>query len=310
MLFYRSVGLFSSIAIPFAAVAGTYLVVEGAIAPSALGVYAYAIITIIFFVIAASKYPRSCDVPGHEDVLFRLVRSNEEYCLVLRPFGRDGKTIMPRANRERHAGDRGFGPTVTLEQVVSIAVRTALGLETYGIVNQNVSVAPPGVKFMRASNDDWKMVAQQLIRRAHSIVLIVPSGQDIREGFAWEVEQIVRYRMRSRTLVVLPPCNQDLHTHRQALCQAYVLLALLEGSGRRADPSRIRALEDELKLAATTLVVRCLKNAPADVWGIGTDQPQKTVVVDSTYLSILVPLLREMEHELSEWSFSARYPRR
>jgi hypothetical protein len=110
---------------------------------------------------------------------------------------------------------------------VAQATREALDLDAYGIVDQSASFAPPGVSFMRAPNDDWKMVAQRMIRRAHSIVLILPAGQDMRDGFAWEIQQIVRYRRQSRVVVVLPPFEGDPRGYANAMKQVRVLRTML-----------------------------------------------------------------------------------
>jgi hypothetical protein len=195
-----------------------------------------------------------------------------------------------------------------MEQVVATAARAALNVKAYGIVDQNVSVAPPGVTFMSACNDDWKKVAQRLIRRAHSIVLILPPGQDVREGFAWEIEQIARYRRQSRVIMVLPPRDQDPRGHRHALGQVDVLLTMLESK-----PGSAREGEG---FSRSTIVVKCTENVGIRRWDLQDDErprprflrwSPKSVVADATYVSGLVEAFTATEHELSDRSFDARY---
>ena len=177
------------------------------------------IVAIIATMTAITQYERSSRTVGHEDILFPLVQSEREYCLVLRPFGRDGEVIVPKASHKGRVGMRFtyFTRNATMEQIVATAAHDALNLETYGIVDQRILLAPPGVTFMRASNNEWKTVVQCLIRRAHTIVLILHPGQEMRDGFAWEIEQIVRYGMQSRVIIALSPFDSDAYDHQAAL---------------------------------------------------------------------------------------------
>jgi hypothetical protein len=235
----------------------------------------------------------------------------------MRPFGRDGEIIVPKAASNGHVGAGLLTYNMTIEQVLAKAARAALGVETYGIVDQGVSFAPPGLTFMRASNDDWQLVAHRLIRRAHSIMLILPPGREIGEGFAWEIEQIVRYRMQSRVVLVLPPDDPDSPAHQEALIQAGVVLALLEGSGTRANLSRTATHEYQPALPANALIAKCsTEKSDTRTWVTLPGEPQprmrrkkKMVVTDSTYLPCLIEALKETENELSDRSFAARYPR-
>jgi hypothetical protein len=281
---------------------------------------------------AVRGYKRSSRTVSHEDALLPLVRSEREYCLVLRPFGRDGEVIIPKASPKGRVGIplTFFTRNETMEQLVAAAARSALGLETYGIVDQDILFAPPGVTFIRVPNNEWKMVAQFLIRRAHTIVLILHPGQEMREGFAWEIEQIVRYGMQSRVVIALPPCDEDVDGHRAALVQACIILALLDDSGREVELNHFKVHEYELLSSPTTLLVRHTERAGPNWWeakeGDNSQQGavdhgrrkekrkekrenrRKKVVADLTYLPGFVEAFNAVEKELSELSFKARYP--
>lgn len=279
-----------------------------------------AISAIAMTIVAATKYTRSSSAISYEKVLLPLVQSDREYCLVLRPFGRDGQIIAPKAMHKNRVGGSGFTRNMTLEQIVAASARSALGLETYGIVDQKTLVVPPGPTFMRVPDEERQTVVQRLIRRAHSIVLILPPDRDMGNGFAWEVEQIVRSGVQSRVIVVLPPYDQDVYPHQAALRWACVLLILLHGSGRQAELDHFTAHEYELRLGATTQVVKYRERHGTNWWvPVPEANPRqspvlrrriKTVVADVTYLSGLVEAFRETEHELAELSFAARYPLR
>jgi hypothetical protein len=210
------------------------------------------IIAMTASIVVATKYHRASAVVDYDKVLLSLLYSNEEYCVVLRPFGHDGEIIVP-ADRTR-ARLRGYNKTVTMEQVAALAVRSTLNLETYGFVDQGVRLAPPGLTFMRVPHDEWRFVAVGIIRRAHSIVLLLPPGRDMGAGFMWEIEQIVKYGLQSRVIVVLPPYDQDVRAHQEAIRQTGVVMTLLEGSGMS---SEISGDHGDVRLEPTTLAVKC-----------------------------------------------------
>ncbi len=265
--------------------------------------------------VAATNYRRSSATHSYDEILTPLLRSKEEYCLVLRPFGRDGEVILPRATPSGDVAGGLFTGNATMEQVVVTAVHKALNLDTYAIVDQKVSVAPPGLLFLRVANDDWKMVAEHLIRRAHSIILILSPFSELGGGFAWEIEQIVRYGMGRRVVIVLPPCDQDARTHREAVEDTGVILAMLEGSGRREDLNGGRAGEYQRVLSTNTLVVRWSQESGAVPWNLMNGEPQmralrgpKMRVADRSYVSVLTEALNRIEEEMSGWDFDRRYP--
>jgi hypothetical protein len=56
-----------------------------------------------------------------------------------------------------------------------------------------------------AADDEWQEAVSTLIRRAHSIVLLLPPGQEIRDSFRWEIDQLTQRGLQSRVTIVLPP---------------------------------------------------------------------------------------------------------
>ncbi len=286
-------------------------------APSWVPVVGEGIAPIAIAIAAARKYSRSSKTISHEDILLPLVQSEREYCLVLRPFGRDGEIIIPKGNRKFR-----LARNMTMEQLIGATAHSVLGLETYSIVDQNVLFAPPGVTFIRASNDEWMVVAQRLIQRAHSIFLILPPDQDIGEGFTWEIEQIIRSGVQSRVIIMLPPYDtyapwvfepeHAVHAHQAALRQACGILTLLDGSSQQSELDHLTAHEYELRLSGTTLVIRYTKSGPT-WWQTLPREPRRRTarriaVTEKSYLSGLIKALNEAEQGLSGLDFKARYP--
>lgn len=68
---------------------------------------------VIAIVITWGRYRRSAQTSIYQDILPRLVESNEEYCLILRPFGSDGEVVLPSGR---------FGAS-TVEQVIARAAK-------------------------------------------------------------------------------------------------------------------------------------------------------------------------------------------
>lgn len=315
--FYRYVGgVLGLMFIGVAGGGGIYLIQRGFLGPLPGVMFAMVVGAIMASIVGATKYQRSAATPDQEEMLAPLLRSREEYCLVLRPFGHDGAVIVPRARRDGRAGGRVFVPNTTIEQVVADAVRTVLGFHTYAIVDQGIAFAPPGLTFVRAAHDDWKRVAQSLIRRAHSIVLILAPGDDIRTGFAWEIEQIVRYHRQPRTIIVTARDNWDPAGRSPGVARADALLAMLAETAREAIEGPVPRHGD---WTDDTLVVRCAPPLGERRWRVASDEPQRSrvlrrrprrvVVTDDTYRGVLIAALNETEVELRDQDFEARYRR-
>jgi hypothetical protein len=150
------------------------------------------------------QYPPVAAIEEGRRPVVELVTSQREYALILRPFGWDGETLLPVINALGVKPAYSARPTMTLEQVVAKAARKSAGVETYALVDQSVTHAPPGPTYVRLSHDDWQWGAQHLIARAHSIVLLLPPYGKIRESLSWELEQIRDMGYADRVVLVLP----------------------------------------------------------------------------------------------------------
>ena len=170
-----------------------------------------------------------------------------------------------------------------------------------------------------APDESWQEAVLALVQRAHSIILWLAPGQDLRASFHWEVEQIVQARRQFRTIIVLPPPDQQADAYQQAVNQATVLLAAMEsdtGKLADADPVHVRHYQD--MLADNTLMAkfeaaeggsgavlrRWYATGRRKWWG------GKMPLDVSAYEKGLVFLITRTEGELAGQPFTARYPSR
>ena len=272
---------------------------------------------------ALTKYRFAKATQPYEKVLDSLIKSDAEYCLVLRPFGEDGKITVPSELKKGRVGFAfGFTPNLTMEQVVAAAVQDSLSLRTYAIVDQSVALAPPGLTFMRVADDKWKDVVSKLIRRAHTVVLLLGREQEIGRGFAWEIEQLVGNGVASRVVLTLPPRDDDELSHQRALHQASVLLALLTSTGKLANLEPFRAYEYEMQLPPTTQVACTTETSAVSWWQVKEEPPKQPggvwsritkyagprIMTDLMYKAAISEALAQTDEQLKGLSFPARYP--
>lgn len=261
---------------------------------------------------------------SYQEVLTPLLASTEEFCLVLRPFGQDGETFLRKYRKSkrniRHPGPFPYADILTMEQVIARSARKALRLDTYALVDQNRKLAPPGPVYVRAPDESWQEAVLALVQRAHSIILWLAPGQDLRASFHWEVEQIVQARRQFRTIIVLPPPDQQADAYRQAVNQATVLLAALESdTGKLADADQVCVRHYQDMLGDNTLMA---KFEAAAAGGSGAVLRRwyttgrrkwwggKMPLDVSAYERGVAYLITCAEGELGDQSFSARYPSR
>jgi hypothetical protein len=208
---------------------------------------------------------------------------------------------------------------LTMEQVIARSARQALQLGTYALVDQNRKLAPPGPAYLRAPNESWQDAVLPLVQRADPIILWLAPGQDLRASFHWEVEQIVQAGQQFRTIIVLPPPDQDANVYRQALSQAAVLLAALEsatGKVANTDPARVRRYQDTL--GDNTLIAKFETPAEAGSdatlrrwYSTGRRSWRRKVRLGAFhYETGLVSLMTSAEEEPAAISSTARHPSR
>ncbi len=264
-----------------------------------------AAMVLIPIVIGWGRYPRSESTRPCSEVIGPLMTSAEEFCLILRPFGGDGEIVLPH---------RMFGAS-TIEQAIARSARKVAGLATYAIVDQQRRLAPPGPVFVRAARDEWQEAVSTLIGRAHSIVLILPPGQEIRKSFRWEIDQITQRCLQSRVIIVLPPERLYQHDFPKCFHYACIVAAALEGfAGSIEDVDPLKVHDLEVTIHAHAHLVKYVRPTVHHQGTLTFWMPRQRRLRRGRrfyarfYHRALTAAFRSTERELSGLGFRARYP--
>jgi hypothetical protein len=249
------------------------------------------------------RYQRSASTRPCSEVIAPLVASAKEFCLVLRPFGSDGEILV----QHRMPG------ASTIEQVIARSAREVAGMATYAIVDQERRLAPPGPVFLRAAADEWQGAVSALIGRAHSIVLILPPGQEIRESFRWEIEQITHRGLQSRVTIVLPPDRLYRRDFHRCFHDACIVAAALEGfAGSVDDVDSMKVHNLEVSIHARAHLLKYIRPAAHHratlAWWIPGRRRLTRGLYAKFYRTSLIAAFQSTERELSGLGFRSRYP--
>jgi hypothetical protein len=240
--------------------------------------------------VAIRYHRRSSTTPDHVSILGEVAIPLQGYCLLLRPFGRDGATILPAYRNGRRLVYR----TTNLESVVADTARRVLGVETIAVVDQRTLLCPPGPTYFRAPDDGWQDCVQHLIRNARVIVLILPIGQEVRKGFHWELEQITRLEAQRKLVLLLPPIDQTRFARPTVVRQANLVMTTLLCS---TTPDGFHRATDDLQSARRPVAAVSWDSATAArQWHIETPRGWRArfnAVGDETYVKILSAVWRE-----------------
>ena len=267
-------------------------------------------------------YQRSQATSSYNQVADHLLPSAEEFCLVLRPFGRDGDIFLRlykmTKKMRRRTSQLPYANILTMEQVIARSAERALGQKTYALVDQNRKIAPPGPIYVRAPNANWQAAILPFIQRAHSVILWLPPGQRLRGSFNWEVEQIVHNGLQHRTIIVLPPPDQQVDSYRQAVGQAALLVATMEtasGKVSEADKEKVLYYVGELGDKTVAMRLEAANDEASQVlmrWFIRDSRRRwrfwKKQVHASLYENGLADLLTDIERDLAGQPLGRRYP--
>jgi hypothetical protein len=263
------------------------------------------------------RHPRSVKGREYHEVLSGILGSNDEYCLILRPFGYDGRTRLSYGYRPWLA-PRALWFNRYLEQAVVRSARKSCGLTTYALVDSRSELAPPGPVPVRASMDRWQFCTGELIDNAHSVVIVLPPDQEFRDGFKWEVSQLSVRCMQKRSMIVIPPLPRESAKYQACAEQAAMILATFEtfaGEVDEIDPLLVLHWEREL-MQLHTLVVEIEADGlldPATTFSVHLWYPTRRAspgrVGARFYESSLAGIFSRIDRELKKVPFERRYPR-
>ncbi|GAA3346138.1 hypothetical protein GCM10020358_55960 [Amorphoplanes nipponensis] len=256
-----------------------------------------------------------------------LIESDQEYCLLLRPFGYDGEIVLPVLppiasedlpwHRRPGAAQGLIQRTKPIEQIIAESVREACRVRTYSVVDQGIAFAPPGPTYLRARNDRWHLPVHRLIARAHTILVLLPPDVPIGRGLEWEMAQVAYLGLQSRVVFILPPPDNRSDQGCPPAHRLFHLMALLR-HGATAAPADIRYQASEYREYALESPILAWLEDGIHVQTIGVDHGRRSGerrakrrhFAVETYTSALVPQLREMSRERADLGFDARYEAR
>lgn len=267
-------------------------------------------------------YQRSRAVPRFQEVVGPLVSSRSEFALLLRSFGYDGEVLLMTGGADGRIGrwvDGRIGRwagSLTLEQVISRTVRDTLGLDTYAVVDDALPYAPPGPVYLRATHTEWKVPVRALIRRAHTIFILLPPGQELRPSLAWEVAEIVRARRQDRVIIVMPPSMRGVHVDPVVLARgAAVMTALLQQRPlAEVTPEEVRAAVQGFPQQDVVLIGVADDPGGALLWMLQPGPPRRSWQRGRQWLSdaaIRQGVRQVLESKEQAWrgrAFEGRYP--
>jgi len=171
-----------------------------------------ALVPSIYYVIAPLLSVRPKLLAEVADDYIKNIKNDtsREFCLILRPFGVDGDTIIPTRGWNNFLSkqmDR-FTPLKipkTVEQIIVKAVKELFNCETVALVDPNVRVMSNSPRYIAAENDRWQLTIDLLLRRTLVAFLILHPQKQLTGSVWWEVDCIVRLGLAHRFVIVLPP---------------------------------------------------------------------------------------------------------
>lgn len=146
----------------------------------------------------------------------QVYKSMKEYCLILRPFGKDGYISTNDLIRQGNVFKKIFVNWsiryITLEEEIESLAKDILKVETVAFVDPDLTMIPKSPQFIVSSNKNWKPNIFRLLRRALCVIIIIPPGTKITSSLEWEVRQTLDSGLLGRFVFVLPPPTHRSHS--------------------------------------------------------------------------------------------------
>lgn len=161
--------------------------------------------SLIFLIKTSKEYKNigNLNIRSIETYLSSIENTNNEYCLILRPFGADGQLYLPIKINALIPGN----PSLTIETVITKTVRDISGISTVSIVDPALKKIPPGPQYLKV-DDDWKIHVEKLIERALFVIFLFPPGKHSTQSIEWELITTIEKDLFGRILLILPPPKQ------------------------------------------------------------------------------------------------------
>jgi len=142
-----------------------------------------------------------------EVFLQQVFRSEDEYCLVLRPFGNDASFKLQNINSEYYFDSMisNWADGIVIEQILEKKNKESRNIDTVALVDPRLKLIPHSPRFISTSNDTWQWVIFDLLKRALYTFIIIPPRKKITDALVWEVTKLVQLGLIGRFAIIIPP---------------------------------------------------------------------------------------------------------
>jgi len=166
-----------------------------------------------FIRVMLTRKPNLGTIESAEKYVKELSEKDEkEFCLILRPFGRDGYLPMKSLNKgsEYQSLIKNWEKGITTEEVIETVVKHQFpNLETIALVNPDLLMIPTSPKYIASKHDNWRWVVYELLKRTVFLFIIIPPKQEVRDSLIWEVTKAVQLGLLGRLVLILPPMKDE-----------------------------------------------------------------------------------------------------
>jgi hypothetical protein len=171
-----------------------------------------ACLPLIYYIIVPllSVRPKQLAAVADDYIQEILNNTSKEFCLILRPFGVDGDTIIHRRGGNSWLSKLIdiFAPLkipTTVEQVIVKVVKEFFNCETVALVDPGTRVISNSPRYLAAESGSWQLTVDLLLRRTLVAFLILHPQKQLTSSVKWEVDRVVSLGLVERFVIVLPP---------------------------------------------------------------------------------------------------------
>lgn len=221
--------------------------------------------------------------------------TSKEFCLILRPFGVDGDTIIHSYGWNNLL----LKIPKTVEEVIVNVVNNLFNCETIALVDPNTRVISNSPRYIAAESDSWQSTIDLLLRRTLVAFLILHPQKQLTSSVRWEVDRVISLGLAERFVIVLPPPDRDDYMG------AYEALKQLEDIFPALQNVPIGAF---VVLLCSFETVRYWFHLPSSGDEEVDEATEEGEVSEATYLSALSQCLIKVKNETLSCSHSQKYP--
>jgi hypothetical protein len=212
-LIKKLVFMFSQVHVVIALILGVLILfIAMVVGAPILLIFLLAFLVLIYYVIAPllSFRPKQLAEVADHFIENIINDTSKEFCLILRPFGVDGDTIIQSywlnslLNKQINRLSSYRIPK-TVEQVIVKVVDDTFNCETIALVDPSTRVISNSPRYIAAESDSWQLTIDLLLRRTLVAFLILHPQKQLTSSVRWEVNRVISLGLVERFVIVLPP---------------------------------------------------------------------------------------------------------